>query len=101
MNSYHKINKQILVNTFGGRCCLCGYDTCNAALDFHHLDSNEKEFNIADKLNKSGEFEYELLYELTKVIMVCANCHREIHNGLWQKEVNDITTLELEDVLNF
>lgn len=97
----HSINKQTLVNTFGGKCCLCGYNKCISAFDFHHIDSNEKEFNISNKLNKGGEFDYDLLNELTKVIMVCSNCHREIHSGLWKHELNnDIVLLELDDIMD-
>lgn len=35
--------KEILVEEAGGRCRLCGYDRCVAALEFHHLDPATKE----------------------------------------------------------
>lgn len=64
----------------GGKCCICGYSKCNAALEFHHLNPNEKDFGIASKgytraWNKVKE-------ELDKCILVCSNCHRELHNGV-------------------
>lgn len=69
--------KHDLVVYKGGKCEICGYDKCEAALEFHHLNSNEKEFGIAYKgYTRSLE---ECKKEVDKCILVCANCHREIH----------------------
>ena len=57
---------------------MCGYNKCIAALDFHHLDPNAKEGGIIGttaSLEKQRE-------EAKKCILVCANCHREIHAGV-------------------
>jgi hypothetical protein len=63
----------------GGRCCLCGYDRCLEALVFHHL-SGAKEFGIGAKgYTRSWSAVRE---ELAKCLLVCANCHSEIHAGL-------------------
>ena len=35
--------KNRLVEAFGGECGICGYNKCNRALQFHHLDPEEKE----------------------------------------------------------
>lgn len=68
----------------GGKCEICGYDKNYAALEFHHLDPNEKDFGIAsDGYTRSWENTKE---ELDKCILVCANCHRELHNPTWNKE---------------
>lgn len=74
-----KENKQKLVDYKGGKCESCGYDRCVTALDFHHLDPKEKEFTIGSNKGKSWE---ALKVEVDKCAMVCANCHREIHEGL-------------------
>lgn len=64
----------------GGKCEICGYNKCNAALEFHHLDPNEKDFGIASKgYTRSWE---KIKAELDKCIIVCANCHREIHENI-------------------
>lgn len=55
-----------------------GYNKCIAALEFHHLDPNEKDFGIASS-GATRTFE-KIKVELDKCIMVCANCHREIHD---------------------
>ena len=63
----------------GGRCSRCGYDTCVEALEFHHLDSAQKDFGISAKgYTRSWE---RVRAELEKCILVCANCHREIHTS--------------------
>lgn len=60
----------------GGKCEKCGYDKCNRALSFHHINPKEKEFNLARIYNKS----YEVIFkELDKCILVCMNCHAELH----------------------
>lgn len=69
--------KILAIEYKGGKCEKCGYDKCKAALEFHHLDPNEKDFGIASKgYTRSWE---AVKKELDKCIMVCANCHREIH----------------------
>ena len=55
-----------------------GYDKCIEALAFHHLDPMEKDFNIG---GKSWAIE-TLKKEADKCILVCHNCHTEIHQGL-------------------
>ena len=60
----------------GGKCEICGYNKNISALEFHHLDPNEKDFTISG--TKCGW--NDLQKELDKCIMICANCHREIHN---------------------
>ena len=61
----------------GGRCALCGYSKCRAALEFHHVDPTEKEFTPSRGYKNTW---VKLKLELDKCILVCANCHREIHN---------------------
>ena len=61
---------------------MCGYDRCQWALDFHHLDPSQKEFGISmDGITRSWE---RVQKELDKCVLVCSNCHREIHAGLLQ-----------------
>ena len=91
--------KQHLVNTFGGRCQLCGYDKCLSALDFHHRDPSKKDFNISRYRRKDIE-NYIFLRELEKCILICANCHREIHSGMHSEIIEQIPEIYLiEDTL--
>ena len=73
-----KIIKKWAVEYKGGKCCKCGYDKCLDALDLHHLNPAEKDFNLSDR-NLSLDW-VEITPELDKCILVCANCHREIHS---------------------
>ena len=73
-----KKNKELLVESKGGKCERCGYDKCIAALEFHHLDPSTKEFSLTG--NTYGLARQ--MKEAEKCILVCANCHREIHNGV-------------------
>lgn len=68
--------KKQAVKLKGGKCERCGYDKCIAALDFHHLDPNEKEHKIGNGNTTSWE---KYLKEVEKCILLCANCHREEH----------------------
>ena len=74
--------RELAVNYLGGKCIFCRYDRCLSALDFHHVDENTKKFGLPqDGLTRSWE---RTKQELKKCILVCANCHREIHAGLLQ-----------------
>lgn len=66
----------------GGKCNICGYDKCNAALEFHHIDNRKKDFGLSmNGITRSWE---KTKKELEKCILVCSNCHREIHSGVTQ-----------------
>ena len=69
--------KELLVNYKGGKCEICGYDKCLGALDFHHINSKDKDFSISSS-NVYNNID-KLKSEVDKCILVCANCHREIH----------------------
>ncbi len=72
---------QLLKNEYGGKCSRCGYDKCFDALEFHHLDPSEKEFSLGEKRGISLP---KLRKELDKCILVCRNCHTEIHHKMKQ-----------------
>lgn len=76
-DTYYK-NKTKLIEYKGGKCQICGYNKCQQALEFHHIDPKTKEFNISGG-TKSLE---RLKKETDKCILVCSNCHKEIHAGL-------------------
>jgi hypothetical protein len=61
----------------GGKSNQCGYDKCPDALIFHHLDPSQKDFGISEN-GRSRSFE-KMKPELDKCILVCSNCHAEIH----------------------
>jgi 5-methylcytosine-specific restriction endonuclease McrA/predicted transcriptional regulator len=75
---WRKRKKIELVKYKGGKCERCGYDKTYEALQFHHINPSEKDFTIS---GKSYSLE-RLKKEVDKCIMVCANCHIEIHEEL-------------------
>jgi len=72
--------KQMAIDYKGGKCQICGYEKYQGALDLHHL--YDKSFGISQK-GHSRSWE-RVRQELDKCILVCANCHREIENGVTQ-----------------
>jgi hypothetical protein len=71
--------KQKAIEYKGGKCCICEYDRCAGALEFHHIEPDVKSFGIGmSGYTRSWE---RVKKELDKCILVCANCHREIEVG--------------------
>ncbi len=72
--------KRILVADAGGRCEVCGYSRCIAALEFHHLVPAEKSFSLSHRgVARSLE---KARAEARKCVLLCANCHAEVEAGL-------------------
>ena len=71
--------KQSLVDYKGGKCEKCGYNKSLKALQFHHLNPKDKKFAISENLRSLNA--KDLQKELDKCILVCANCHAEIHDN--------------------
>lgn len=69
--------KKRLVEYLGGCCQICGYKKNFKALDFHHKIPSDKTFTISSKHN--GPYEV-LLEEVKKCMLLCRNCHAELHN---------------------
>lgn len=75
--------KQKSIAALGGCCQCCGYNKSINALEFHHLDPEQKEFSFS-QLKVSPKKSQTIITELKKCVLVCANCHREIHDGITQ-----------------
>jgi predicted HNH restriction endonuclease len=78
---------------YKGGCCQivgCGYKKSYAALQFHHPDPNEKDFQISGR-NITWE---KIKPELDKTMLICANCHLELH----EKEAQQARTRLLEEL---
>jgi hypothetical protein len=75
----NRINKrrEELKKMSGGKCKICGYNKCLSALEFHH-NSGEKEGHVS-KLIMDFSMQ-KSLKEIKKCILLCANCHRELHS---------------------
>ena len=80
INDRRRFYKSNLIKYSGGKCVKCDYDVCNDALDFHHIDQNDKLFTIGSTSIITKD---ELINEVNKTLLICCRCHRELHAGLW------------------
>lgn len=80
--TWRKKAKLLLIEYAGGKCKICDYNKSVTALQFHHINPEEKDFSIG---GKSVSLE-KLKKEVDKCVLVCANCHAEIHEGLIKLE---------------
>jgi len=72
-----RLSKSNLITYKGGACCICGYKKCNGSLDFHHV--GKKDFALGGATDCSFD---RLKKEADKTVLVCRNCHGEIHAGM-------------------
>lgn len=80
VTNHRKNKKKKLVEIFGGKCKICGYNKYVGALDFHHLKSSTKSFTLSVKgLCYSWD---TILKEAGKCILLCKNCHTEVENKI-------------------
>lgn len=79
VDRYRRNLKRKAIEYKGGCCFTCGYDKSQSALQFHHLDPNEKDFHLAAKGHTRRWVDVKK--ELDKCVCLCANCHAEVHAG--------------------
>lgn len=72
-----KERKKKAIDLMGGKCNRCGYCRNYAALEFHHLDPSQKDFDFNVGRRKSWD---KLIAELQKCVLLCSNCHKEKHH---------------------
>jgi hypothetical protein len=72
--------KKLIMERYGSSCIKCGYNKCFNALEFHHLnpDDKDKEMTPCTLIRLCKNIE-DTFPELDRCQLVCANCHREIH----------------------
>lgn len=78
------INK--LKTEAGGECVICGYSKCLKALEFHHRDKSTKFKRKGKPICVALMFSHYsvdvIKQEIKKCDLICANCHRELHDKL-------------------
>lgn len=65
--------KEALVEEFGGKCQICGYNRCLSVLQFHHKDPKQKIKSVSQFKTLVSARE-----EAQKCDLLCSNCHDEI-----------------------
>lgn len=81
VKQWRKNMKQKIVTAMGGKCQICDYNKCNDALELHHLNPNEKEFGIGAVMAKPIKWS-KIAEEAKKCILLCSNCHKEVHKNI-------------------
>lgn len=72
--------KQKCVEYKGSCCSICGYNQYQGALEFHHTDPSQKDFNLSKV--RTTSFNDKIRVELDKCILLCSNCHKETHDKM-------------------
>lgn len=76
----YKQRRHKIIEILGSKCQICGYDRTFSALAFHHLNGEDKEQSLSIReFQKSPSI---VLAEICKCILVCHNCHSEIHEEI-------------------
>jgi hypothetical protein len=69
--------KKKAIDLLGGKCSICGYRKNFSVMHFHHIDPTQKEYDW----KKIRQLAWgKLIKELQKCVLLCSNCHGEIHN---------------------
>lgn len=71
--------KKLFVQKLGGHCSVCGYSKNLSALNFHHINPKKKSFEL-DLRSLSNRKQSLIDSEIAKCILLCSNCHTELHN---------------------
>lgn len=80
VSDYRRRAKEYALKAFKEKCGICGYDKCPQALEFHHLNPEEKDFGLSSKgVTRAWS---KVSEELKKCVCLCANCHREVHSNI-------------------
>lgn len=79
IKEWRQRTKTRAVMALGGKCVLCNYNRCLSALEFHHLDPSQKNFSFSGYHICRWE---DIVEELRKCVLVCANCHREVESNM-------------------
>ena len=79
LKEWRKNTKQKLVEALGSCCQICSYRKCNQVLELHHIDPTQKDFHMSQMNRQSW---VKIKEEASKCILLCANCHREVHAGV-------------------
>jgi len=69
------------VELMGKVCFACDRDGPYRLFEFHHWEAGTKDFGISQSGISSRTWK-AIVAELDKCVMLCANCHREVHAGV-------------------
>jgi len=65
----------------GEECWICKYNRTRKNLCFHHVDEDKKLFGLSSR-EMTGLSWKRVWPEIKKCVLICANCHGEVHAGI-------------------
>lgn len=77
---WRKNTKRRIVESMGGCCVVCGYNEHDEALELHHINPEEKEFQLG-AIRGSPKAWTTIVKELRKCVLLCSNCHAVVEVG--------------------
>ena len=81
VKAWRKRTKDRIIESMGGQCVICGYNRCPSALALHHLDPKQKDIGFG--LIRANPKNWKIIVlELKKCVLICHNCHSEVHSGI-------------------
>lgn len=93
ITQFRQKRKKDLIALYGNKCSLCGYSKSIKALEFHHIKPQDKKYALGT--GNCHKLQDDLA-EAKKCLLVCANCHREIHDGLY----NNVNLFDYQKIDN-
>ena len=81
VKEWRKNTKLKLITCMGSKCQICNYNKSQNALEFHHINPDEKDFSISSVRANPTSWK-TISIELQKCILLCSNCHKEVHEGI-------------------
>ena len=70
-------NAEFIRDIKSSGCSKCGYSKSTNAIEFHHISPDVKDSEFYNMRQWKHE---RILKELEGCILLCANCHRELHD---------------------
>ncbi|MDQ2950788.1 MAG: hypothetical protein M3R54_00835 [Chloroflexota bacterium] len=94
---FRRRTKLRAVRLHGATCYACDGGFPPPVFEFHHWDGKTKEFGVAARgVTRPWD---DVVSELAKCVMLCANCHREVHAGV--RELDDGLLGLAEDAVRY
>ena len=81
VKEWRRNTKLKLIICMGSKCQLCDYNKSQNALEFHHVDPSMKDFSLS-QVRANPKNWGTITKELRKCILLCSNCHKEVHEGI-------------------
>lgn len=87
VKEWRERTKKKVILSMGGKCQTCGYHRCHKALELHHIDPTQKEKKFGQLMAKPTAID-TWFDEFRKCVLLCSNCHKELHAELIQMPEN-------------